>query len=100
MQIPQASVGSTQTVNRFSSTGQQLGQVHGFHRRPDAAQSALNVHQAADIAAGNRIGTGGDDVADFFVHHGNGYVRVFDGEGTPETAATVGRFHFDQFRMP
>ena len=79
------------------STGQQLRQVHRFHRRPGPAQSPLDVHQAADIAAGNGIGAGGNNVAYFVVNHGNGYFRVFNRKRTPETAAFVCISHLNQF---
>jgi hypothetical protein len=84
-------------LNAPRSTGEQLRQMDRFQRRPDAAQPPLDVHQAADITAGDGTGPGGNYVPYFFVDHGNGNVRVFDGEGASKAAAHVGLVHFNQF---
>jgi hypothetical protein len=58
------------------SASQNLSNVHDLNTRPLPAQHSLNIHQTAHVTTDNRIGTGVNNIIDFVLRHGGGYIRI------------------------
>ena len=66
---------------------QDFGGVENADFRPLAIELARHVHQAAEIAAEQHIGAAGHDIGRLVADDGVGNLRIFDAEGSAETAA-------------
>ncbi len=65
-----------------------------------SGNTAEDVHQAADIAAGNGVCFGGQDIVNFLIGHGGTDLGIVDTEGPPKTATGITVLHLDQFKTP
>ena len=68
-------------------TGQLASVAH-------TVKTTSDVHQAGLVCTAENVGAAVDDGLRFFSNDLLRNVRLFDGEGPAETAATVSLFHF------
>src|SRR5579871_5438596 len=70
--------------------------MHGTDGGSSAAQSALQLHEAAGIDGHDGIGAGARNRVYFSSRHGAGDIGELDREGSTEAAAFLGRIHFGE----
>jgi hypothetical protein len=60
--------------------------------------TAQDVHQAADIAAGNNFRFGLEDIVNFLIGHGGTDLRIVDAKGSPKAATGITVLHLNEFK--
>src|SRR3990172_8450708 len=71
--------------------GQGLRQVQATHRLSRPSQSAFDVHEAADIASNNGVGTGGLDLGYLAGQHLGREFGLLEREHPAEAAAILAK---------